>query len=293
MGVGIREAQGGPADIRRVKGRRSLEEDVRAAEVRTILDQVGIRASRGLGQHFLLDEGIATEAVKLADIGPEDMVLEIGPGLGTLTNLLVEAKARLVTIEKSPALTEYLRRKFTQVQVITGDATRIPWPPFDKCVSNLPFNISSPVIFRLLGTPFRRAVLMVQWEFARRLVASPGSPDYSRLTVKSHYRADCQLGPRVPRGAFWPQPSVDAALVALQPRPPPFEVSDEGLYLRLVDLLFQHRRKKVITTLGLVREELGLGYLDLREIPYGERRPGELSPAELAEVSDALSASKL
>src|SRR2546427_10278127 len=109
--------------------------------------------------------------------------------------------------------------------------------------SNLPYQISSPLTFRLLDEPFRRAVLMYQWEFARRMIAKPATPDYSRLSVGVYRRSACKILERVPRNAVHPQPRVDSALVRLETPPPPFPIEEPERYDAGLDTLFPHRRK--------------------------------------------------
>ncbi len=134
---------------------------------------------------------------------------------------------------------------------------------------------------------------MVQEEFARRLVARPGGEGYSRLTVKAHYRSHVKLLWRVPPAAFWPPPRVSAAVVRISPQPSPFPVADEGLFLRLVDLLFQHRRKSIGTTLRLVGSDLGLGKGALEAAgPWARLRVEDLTPPQIGQLADALASSK-
>src|SRR5213596_1765326 len=229
-----------------------------------------------MGQHFLIDARVAARQVAHAQIRPSEVVLEIGPGLGVLTRLLAERAKRVVAI--------------------AGDALKVEWPPFDVMASNLPYQISSPLTFRLLEHAFDRAILMYQWEFARRMRAKPGTADYSRLTVGVYRRAACEILERVPRNAFHPQPKVDSAIVSLVPRPAPFPVSDPDRFDAVVDALFAHRRKTVENGLRLgwqlfapSREALEAV---LPHIPDRTRRVGELSPEDIARIADALRMAK-
>src|SRR2546430_15419985 len=172
---------------------------------RRILDRLGIRPRTSLGQHFLVDSRVALRHVDHARIGPSDTVLEIGPGLGVLTRLLAERARHVVAIEADRRFAAYLRESLPGVEVIEGDALTIQWPRFDIMASNLPYQISSPLTFRLLAKPFRRAVLMYQWEFARRMIAKPGTADYSWLSVGVYRQSSCELLERVPRHALHPQ----------------------------------------------------------------------------------------
>ncbi len=203
---------------------------------REVLADLGVRPRRRMGQHFLIDARVAARQVAHAQIRRSDVVLEIGPGLGVLTRLLAERAKRVVAIEADRRFAEYLHRRFAEylrrtlpdIEVVSGDALKVDWPPFDVMASNLPYQISSPLTFRLLDHAFDRAILMYQWEFARRMRAKPGTADYSRLSVGVYRRATCEILERVPRNAFHPQPKVDSAIVSLVPRPPPFPLSDPG-----------------------------------------------------------------
>jgi 16S rRNA (adenine1518-N6/adenine1519-N6)-dimethyltransferase len=249
-----------------------------------------------LGQHFLVDARVASRHVAHAKIRASDTVLEIGPGLGVLTRRLAERAKHVVAIEADRRFATYLRTNLPEVEVIEGDALKVPWPPFDVLAANLPYQISSPLTFRLLDHPFDRAVLMFQWEFARRMIAKPGTADYSRLSVALYRRARCEILERVPRNAFHPQPRVDSALVRIEPRPAPFPLADPQTYDGVVDALFAHRRKTVENGLRLgwnvfapSREALEA---ILPAIPFRTRRVEELTPEEIARIADALRMAK-
>jgi 16S rRNA (adenine1518-N6/adenine1519-N6)-dimethyltransferase len=240
------------------------------------------RASRPpLGQHFLRDTRFAHQAIAAAGLKATDAALEVGPGQGVLTKLLAPHVARLVCIEIDPALAEGIDRlAIPNVTLVRGDAVQCEWPAFDACVSNLPYQISSPFLFRLLARPFRVAVLLLQKEFADRLVAKVDTGEYGRLSVNAQRRADVEILARVPPGAFDPPPRVDSALVRIVPRAPSFEIRDEARYDLVVEAAFAQRRKKLANALaGLARG---------REVPHGGKRAGELTPAEFAEVAEKL-----
>jgi len=257
------------------------------SEVKALLAQYGISPTKSKGQNFLLDERLADCEVGHLGIVPGEVVLEVGPGLGILTERVVGLAARTVCVELDPGVSSYIRNRFGErVELIQGDALEVELPRFDRFISNMPYSISSPLIFRILEQDFRRAVIMVQKEFADRMAAEAGSDDYSRLSVSTYYRARCKLLDHVPRSKFWPQPEVDSTVVSLEPRPPPFEVFNERFFLHLVNLLFQHRRKKIGTILkmtGQARKE------SIPSLPYVERRVEELSPEMIGELADAIS----
>jgi 16S rRNA (adenine1518-N6/adenine1519-N6)-dimethyltransferase len=239
-----------------------------------------------MGQNFLIDERVAERQIAFADIGDTDTVLEIGPGLGVLTHRLAKKAGKVIAIEMDRRLAEHLRSTLPDnVDLIVDDALTVPFPKFDRMVSNLPYSISSPIIFKLLDHPFQKAVVMLQKEFADRMVARPDTDDYSRLTVNVYYRAECRILEKVPRSRFWPPPKVDSALVELIPRPSPFSVKDESLFFRLLEILFQQRRKKIGTVLrmkGLMSAE------ERSRVPYVDLRIEALAPEQIGELSDAV-----
>ncbi len=263
---------------------------------RRVLDRLGIRPRKGLGQHFLVDSRVAMRHVDHAMIGSSDTVLEIGPGLGVLTRLLADRTRHVVAIEADRRFVPYLRETLPEVELIEGDALAIEWPRFDVMASNLPYQISSPLTFRLLDEPFRRAVLMYQWEFARRMIAKPATADYSRLSVGVYRRAACEILERVPRNAFHPQPRVDSALVRLEPRHSPFPIADSDRYDAVVDALFNHRRKTVENGLRLgwkaVAKSREALEAVLPAVPFRTRRVEELSPQEIGRIADAVRMAK-
>jgi len=266
---------------------------MRADEVKTILESIGKRPTKRLGQHFLLDDSVLARMISAADLEPADTVLEIGPGLGNLTEQLLRTGAKIVAIEQDPEFVKFLRRRFGErVELVEADAVKAFLPAFDKVVSNLPYQISSPITFKLLDLGFKVGVLMLQREFAERMVAKPGTGDYGRLTVGVYFHAKCEILFGVPKTSFWPQPKVDSCVVRLTPRPPPFKIEDRELFSKVTLAIFSHRRKKILNSLrtdpaitGLVPED---ARPSLASLPYSSQRPEELTPEMMGEVSDAL-----
>ncbi len=256
------------------------------SEIAAILAELGASPAKSRGQNFLIDDRVADRQIEYAEISPEDTVLEVGPGLGMLTGRLAARAGKVVAIETDAKLASYLVDRLPEnVELIEEDALVASFPRFDKFVSNLPYSISSPIIFKLLEHRFEKGVVMLQKEFADRMVALPDSNDYSRLTVNVHYRAECRILEKVPRSRFWPAPKVDSAVVELVPRPPPFSVSDEGLFFRLVESLFQNRRKKIGTVLRMrslvTAEQKAL-------LPYTDLRVEVLSPEQIGELANRI-----
>jgi len=237
-----------------------------------------------LSQHFLRDPEIATHIVDLAGIRPGDRVLEIGPGHGELSELIIQRGARLTAIEIDTELAELLRCSFADAEIIAGDATKVEWPPCDIIISNMPYHVTTPLIMRVLDHDYKYAVLTLQEEYAERMVAPPGCKRYSRLSVCVYCKAACRILGRIPSTAFSPPPEVTSAIVGLRPRGLPFDVSDKDLYFNLVRILFSHRRKMIGTILRH-RFNLPKGI----HIPFEKERVEELSPEEIAKICDAIS----
>jgi 16S rRNA (adenine1518-N6/adenine1519-N6)-dimethyltransferase len=256
------------------------------SEVTDLIARLGVTPTKGMGQNFLIDDRVADRQILFAQITKDDVVLEVGPGLGVLTNRLAEKAGKVFAIEMDRRLAAHLRATLPgNVELIEGDALEVEFPVFDKFVSNLPYSISSPIIFKLLDHRFQRAVVMLQKEFADRMVAAPDTDDYSRLTVNVFYRAECRILEKVPRSRFWPAPKVDSAVVELVPRAPPFKVEDEKLFFKLVEVLFQQRRKKIGTVLKMK------GYMSSEEradVPFVDLRIEALSPEQIGELSNAV-----
>ncbi|MHC1681148.1 MAG: 16S rRNA (adenine(1518)-N(6)/adenine(1519)-N(6))-dimethyltransferase RsmA [Methanomassiliicoccales archaeon] len=253
-------------------------------ELRSLLEKYGVRPSKSRGQNYLIDRRVAEREVEYLGIGENDRVLEVGPGFGILTTALLERTSKLTAIEIEEGAVRYLRDSFPQMDVIQGDFLETDQPEFDLFISNVPYSISSPLLFHLLDMKFKRAVIMVQKEFAERMAAPAGDDEYSRLSVNVFYRAECKLLENVPRSRFWPEPEVDSTVVLLTPRPAPFPLRDEKHFLKLVDVLFQQRRKKI----GTVLKQKRMLPEDRTSIPFLDERVERLTPAQIAELSDSL-----
>ncbi len=257
-------------------------------ELRSLLERYGVRPSKSRGQNYLIDRRVAEREVEYLGIAEGDRVLEVGPGFGILTTALLERTSLVTAVEIEEGAVRYLRDSFPQMDVVQADFLETDPPEFDLFISNVPYSISSPLLFHLLDMKFKRAVIMVQKEFAERMAAPAGDDEYSRLSVNVYYRAECKLLENVPRSRFWPEPEVDSTVVLLTPRPAPFPLRDEKHFLKLVDVLFQQRRKKI----GTVLKQKRMLPEDKERIPYLDERVERLTPAQIAELSDALTATR-
>jgi len=240
-------------------------------------------------QHFLVNENILNRIIEYGRLSKTDTVLEIGAGYGNLTGKLASKAGKVIAVEVDPELGVSLRR-WNNVDVVIGDALTIEFPPFNKVVANLPYSISSPVTFKLLKHRFELGILMYQYEFAKRMVASPGSKDYGRLSVAVQYYADVALLEIVPSSAFTAPPKVRSAIVKLVPRPSPYKVKDEEFFMKFIGAAFSQRRKKlrnaILSNAGLLQIKEGA----IKRLPADllDRRAETLSPEELAKLADIL-----
>jgi 16S rRNA (adenine1518-N6/adenine1519-N6)-dimethyltransferase len=236
------------------------------ADVRALLDDHGIRPSRALGQHFLADPNTARRVVRLADVAAGERVLEIGPGLGSLTLALADAGARVLAVELDRHLVPVLESVVAGrdgVSVEQGDAlewdyaSRLGDEPW-ACVSNLPYNVATPVVVRVLeeAPSVGRLLVMVQREVGERLAAAPGTRAYGAVSVKVAYHAQARLVGSVPPTVFVPRPKVESALVRLDRRPAaPVDVPSYDALFHLVRAGFAHRRKMLRRALAPVLGE--------------------------------------
>ncbi len=239
-----------------------------------------------MGQHFLIDDYIAERQVEAADIKSNETVLEIGPGLGMLTEKIIKKAARTVVIEKDNMFVDHLREIYCdeeKLQIIHGDVLDVDIPSFDKIVSNIPFNISSPLTFNLLDEDFDLGVLMYQKEYARRMVAKVGDKEYSRLSVMISTKAKVKRLFNVSRNCFFPPPAVDASVVMIKPSKPSFELKHPQLFAGVVRELFNYRRKKIKNAL-----EYGFDIELKNGVPFGDKRVENITPEDISSIVDHL-----
>jgi len=264
----------------------------------------GIRPTKKKGQHFLQSKEIVEDIVDAASIEGRDTVLEIGVGPGILTFNLAELAGNVIAIELEPVFVNYLRREakergLSNLTVLQGDVLSMDLPAFDIVVSNLPYHISTPLIFKLLPLDFRNGVLMFQKEFGLRLIAPTRTKKRGAPTLKAHFYADIEGLFEVPRTAFFPEPEVDSIVLGLKRRPFPFELRNRDFYMKLIDVLFIHRRRKIRNSLlmgasrlsgtsGLSKEQWKDTILKNLKGDYLDRRPEELEFREMADLANQL-----
>ena len=233
-----------------------------AGDLRSIADRWGIRPTKQWGQNFVVDANTVRRIVRLAGVSNDDVVLEVGPGLGSLTLGLLATGARVVAVEIDPVLAEALPDTVARLQpdrahhldVIAADALRLrelPRPP-DALVANLPYNVAVPVVLHLLDTctSLRSGLVMVQSEVADRLVAPPGSRTYGVPSVKLAWFARAERAGAVPASVFWPVPRVESGLVSFTRHDPPPSTASREEVFAVIDAAFAQRRKTLRAALA-------------------------------------------
>jgi 16S rRNA (adenine1518-N6/adenine1519-N6)-dimethyltransferase len=235
---------------------------VNRTELRALLDRHGVHASQALGQNFLVDPNTARRIVRYAALEPGDHVIEVGPGVGALTLALHDAGAHVRALELDrhllPALHEVIGER--DVEVVAGDAMTVDWGELLRgasrwaLVSNLPYNVATPVVVRALeeAPTIDRMLVMMQRELGERLAAAVGTKAYGAVTVKVSYYAEAHVVGLVPATVFAPRPKVDSALVRIVRRPAPVDVADPDRLFDLVRAGFATRRKTLRNALASV-----------------------------------------
>lgn len=234
------------------------------ARVRELAARHGVTPTKRWGQNFVVDGNTVRRITRVAGVQPGDIVLEVGPGLGSLTLALLEAEASVVAVEIDPVLASALpatvreqsNDRSGQLTVLTADALRLvrtdlPAAP-TVLVANLPYNVAVPVLLHLLGEidSIAHGLVMVQWEVAERLAARPGGRTYGIPSVKAAWFADVTQAGRVPRSVFWPAPNVDSGLVAFRRRPAPITTATRDEVFGCIDAAFAQRRKSLRSALA-------------------------------------------
>ena len=228
------------------------------ADVRRLAAQLDLRPTKQCGQNFVIDPNTVRRIVRDSGITGDDVVLEVGPGLGSLTLALLDVARRVVAVEVDPLLAgllpatvaEHAPHHADRFEVVLADAMTVqelPGPAPTALVANLPYNVSVPVLIHLLGLlpSLERGLVMVQAEVADRLAAPPGSKTYGVPSVKAAWFADVRRAGAVGRNVFWPAPNVDSGLVAWTRRDPPATTATRDQVFAVVDAAFGQRRKQV------------------------------------------------
>lgn len=251
---------------------------------RDIVAKYGFRFTKSLGQNFLVDMNIVEDIIRGAEISKEDHVIEIGPGVGTLTRGLLEAAGKVTAIELDKKLIPILEEElkdFDNFVLINDDATKVDLQQLAdgesiKLVANLPYYLTTPIITKILNdkTDFHSLTIMIQKEVAERMNAGPGTKDYGALSVLVQYYCDSKIVRSVPPESFVPRPKVDSTVIRLTKLTKPrAEVTDEVLFFKIVRQAFNMRRKTLVNNLKAMgySRELIEKFLDKADIDMKAR----------------------
>lgn len=271
-----------------------------ATDVRRLAASIGLRPTKTLGQNFVIDGGTVRRIVRAAQVGSDDVVLEVGPGLGSLTLALLPAVSRVVAVEIDERLASLLPATVAahapevadRLTVVHGDALRLREAPEaapTAIVANLPYNVAVPVLLHLLPLlpSVRRVLVMVQLEVAERLAAAPGEEAYGVPSVKARWYGDVRLAGTIGRQVFWPAPRIDSGLVSLVRREPPATSAARQAVFDVVDAAFAQRRKTLRAALAGWAGSPGAAEDALRAAGVDPGARGEtLDVAEFARIAE-------
>lgn len=267
------------------------------SETKRLLRTFRIVPNRLLGQNFMVDSSFFPKFIDYVSLDKSDVVLDAGAGFGFLSRFLAKKCKSVLAVEKDSRVAAVLREQLkdlTNVKVIEGDVLKASIPSFNKVVSIPPYQISSQLLLWLFGRGFDCVVLVLQKEFAGRLVTDVGSKDYGWLSVIAFYNAKIKLLDPVPKNMFYPQPKVESVIVRLKPwRTTPFQIKDEAFFMRMVRWLFTQRNRKLSNALErFIKNTLRLNKEDAEKIahkiPFHGKRVRELPPEAFGELANAL-----
>ena len=272
-----------------------------AREIRELAESLGIRPTKKLGQNFVIDPNTVQRIVRAADVVSTDHVLEVGPGLGSLTLALLQEVASVIAIEIDPVLAEQLPRTIAlhmperteSLTLIVSDAMKVDVVQGQPTalVANLPYNVSVPVLLHLLEVvpTIRTALVMVQKEVAERLAADPGSRTYGIPSLKARWYGEVRMAGNIGRNVFWPEPNVDSALVRVDRREQPTCESSREWVFRVIDTAFAQRRKSLRGALAQLAGSPDAAEQALRAAGIDPGRRGEaLTLPEFIALADSL-----
>lgn len=234
-----------------------------------ILNENGIKLNKNLGQNYLIDKNKRDQIINFGNINKEDVILEIGTGIGTLTIELAKKAKKVIAIEQDENICKILAKrlkdeKIDNVELLNEDALNVEFPKFNKIISNLPYQISSPITFKFLDYDFDLAVLMYQKEFANRMNGKVGTKNYSRLSAMLYFKCDVEKLTDVSSESFIPKPKIDSTVVKLTPKENKISEEDFKIYSKFTKALFQHRNKKIRN--ALIDSRHVITKLDKKEI---------------------------
>jgi 16S rRNA (adenine1518-N6/adenine1519-N6)-dimethyltransferase len=266
-------------------------------ETKQLLRTHRISPNKLLGQNFMVEPSLYPKLCSYAALSKADVVLDAGAGFGWLTSFLADKCKAVVAVEKDPHVAMVLREQvkgLSNVAVVEGNVLKVALPEFNKVITIPPYYLSSLLVLWLLERKVDCAVLILQKEFANRLLAPIGSEEYGWLTIVTRQCAEVEVLDAVPKAMFYPQPEVDSVIVSLKPLSiPSFEVKDLVFFMRMMKWLFTQRNKKLGKAIvPFIRSSLKLSKQDAEKLalslPFHERRVRELSPKDFGALANAL-----
>lgn len=266
---------------------------------KSILNENNIKLNKNLGQNYLIDRNKRDQIIRFGDLTKDDVVLEIGSGIGTLTTEISARAKKVIAIEQDKIICKILndrleRENIDNVELINEDALNVDFPKFNKIISNLPYQISSPITFKFLDYDFDSAILMYQKEFANRMTGAVGTRDYSRLSAMLYFKCDVEILTHVSAESFIPKPKVDSTVVKLTPKLPELtgklsnvisnEIDSETFktYSDFTKALFQHKNKKARK--ALVDSRHVISNLDKKEM---KKKLNDITSTKLNDILDS------
>ena len=271
---------------------------------KNILNQHGITLNKNLGQNYLIDKNKRNQIIGFGDVDKNDVVLEIGTGIGTLTIELAKKAKKVIAIEQDENICKILTKrlkdeKIDNVELINDDALKVDFPKFNKIIANLPYQISSPITFKFLDYDFDLAILMYQKEFADRMNGEVGSKNYSRLSAMLYFKCNVETLTNVSAESFIPKPKIDSTVIKMTPKENRISDDDFNIYSNFTKALFQHRNKKIKNALIDSRHIISnidkkilkkrLNAIEDDELnEYLSKRVVELTPEEILFLSEKL-----
>ncbi|KZX17449.1 16S rRNA (adenine(1518)-N(6)/adenine(1519)-N(6))-dimethyltransferase RsmA [Methanobrevibacter filiformis] len=254
----------------RINSQADIENVSLFQETKSILQDNNIKLKKKYGQNYLIDSFKRKKIINFANLNNEDTVLEIGSGIGTLSLEIAKKAKKLIAIEQDPIIYNILRKRIKDngidnIELINEDALNTDFPKFNKIVSNLPYQISSPITFKFLEYNFDLAILMYQKEFAKRMKVNVSTKNYSRLSAMLYFKGNVEFLDDLSPKAFFPPPKITSTVIKLTPKEKHPEMSIiNNEYTKIAKALFQHKKKKVINALIDSRHEIG--YSDKKEL---------------------------
>ncbi len=267
-------------------------------EIHQLLLFYNLSPNKVLGQNFFVDTAFYPKLADYAELSESDVVLDAGAGFGFLARFLSSKCKGVIAVEKDPQVAEVLRSSVTHldnVSVVEGDVLKAELPPFNKVIALPPYYLSTQLVTWVLERNVDCTVLVVQREFAQRLIAEVGTEDYGWLTVVAAQKAQAKLLDEVPKDCFYPPPEVNSTILRLKPwSKKPFKPKNPALFIQLTKWLFTERNRKLAKAAApYLQSYLKMTKPHAKEasakLPFSDMRPRELTPKEFGEVADALS----